>query len=111
VCLIDKEGKIVFVGHPASRDLEKDIDALLKGEVLVGNGTTVPKKEEEEKGDDKEISAAEFKAATEHFMNGCEKLDVKADAAKLQRAFFVLDIDQTVDKKTGKLAGDIICIT
>jgi hypothetical protein len=37
--LVDTNGKIVFVGHPASRDLEKDIDALLKGETLTGEGT------------------------------------------------------------------------
>jgi thiol-disulfide isomerase/thioredoxin len=39
VLLVDTKGKIVFVGHPASRDLEKDIDALLKGETLSGEGT------------------------------------------------------------------------
>jgi len=39
VLLVDTKGKIVFMGHPASRDLEKDIDALLKGETLSGEGT------------------------------------------------------------------------
>jgi hypothetical protein len=39
VVLIDTHGKIVYIGHPATRDLEKDIDALLKGEVLKGEGT------------------------------------------------------------------------
>ena len=29
--LIDTEGKIVFVGHPSERDLEADINTLLKG--------------------------------------------------------------------------------
>jgi hypothetical protein len=29
VLLVDKSGKIVFIGHPASRELEKDIDTLL----------------------------------------------------------------------------------
>jgi len=37
--LVDKEGKIAFKGHPANRDLEKDIDTLLKGEALTGEGT------------------------------------------------------------------------
>jgi len=37
--LIDKQGKIAFKGHPANRpDLEKDLDALLAGEVLTGEG-------------------------------------------------------------------------
>jgi hypothetical protein len=34
VVLIDTEGKVVYIGHPASRDLEKDINTLLKGEAL-----------------------------------------------------------------------------
>ena len=29
----------MFIGHPATRDLEKDIDTLLKGEKLTGEGT------------------------------------------------------------------------
>jgi len=32
--LVDKEGTIVYKGHPAKRDLEKDIDALLKDEKI-----------------------------------------------------------------------------
>jgi hypothetical protein len=39
VLLVDTKGKIVFVGHPASRKLEEDIDKLLKGETLSGEGT------------------------------------------------------------------------
>jgi len=31
VLLVDTKGKIVFFGHPASRQLEQDIDSLLKG--------------------------------------------------------------------------------
>lgn len=34
VVLVDTEGKIVFVGHPSERDLEADINTLLKGEQL-----------------------------------------------------------------------------
>ena len=40
VLLVDTEGTIVFVGHPANRKLEEDIDNLLKGEKLTGAGTT-----------------------------------------------------------------------
>lgn len=36
VLLVDTEGTIVFMGHPASRDIEKDIDTLLKGDKLTG---------------------------------------------------------------------------
>ena len=44
VILIDKEGKIAFSGHPSKRDLEKDIDVLLKGEKLTGDGVWVDTK-------------------------------------------------------------------
>jgi len=53
VMLIDKKGKIAFKGHPAHRDLEKDIDALLKDEELTGNGCASVKKEEKEEKEDK----------------------------------------------------------
>lgn len=39
VMLVDKTGTIVFKGHPASRDLEKDLDTLRAGEKLTGEGT------------------------------------------------------------------------
>ena len=32
--LVDTEGKIVFTGYPSERDLEADINTLLKGEQL-----------------------------------------------------------------------------
>jgi hypothetical protein len=37
--LVDTHGKIVFVGHPANRNLEEDFDNLLAGKVLTGKGT------------------------------------------------------------------------
>lgn len=36
VVLVDGNGKIAFVGHPATRKLEEDIETLLKGEPLKG---------------------------------------------------------------------------
>jgi len=39
VMLIDKNGKIAFMGHPANRkDLEADLDTLSKGETISGEG-------------------------------------------------------------------------
>jgi len=35
VVLVDTFGKCVFIGHPASRELESDINTLLKGEPLI----------------------------------------------------------------------------
>ena len=50
VALVDTEGKIVFVGHPASRKLEEDINNLLAGEKLTGAGTTAAGGDDEEEG-------------------------------------------------------------
>ena len=50
VALVDTEGKIVFVGHPASRKLEEDINNLLAGEKLTGAGTTAAGGDDEGEG-------------------------------------------------------------
>ena len=34
--LVDTQGVIVYKGHPTSRNLEQDIDALLKNEKITG---------------------------------------------------------------------------
>jgi hypothetical protein len=39
VMLVDGNGVIVFKGHPSVRKLEEDIEKLLKGEELTGEGT------------------------------------------------------------------------
>jgi len=52
VFLVDKQGKIVFMGHPSSRNLEKDINDLLDGKTLSGEGTG-PAAEGDAKDDDK----------------------------------------------------------
>jgi len=40
VVLVDTHGTIVFIGHPATRTLEDDIETLLKDEKLTGQGVT-----------------------------------------------------------------------
>lgn len=39
VWLVDTNGKIVFMGHPSTRNLEEDIDRLLAGATITGEGT------------------------------------------------------------------------
>lgn len=40
--LLDTKGRIVFMGHPATRkNLEEDFNTLLKGEALTGDGAWV----------------------------------------------------------------------
>ena len=51
VALIDTEGRIVFLGNPSERDLEADINTLLKGEKLtvkkeVESAENAPQKED-----------------------------------------------------------------
>ena len=38
VVLVDKQGKIAFLGHPNWRKLDEDINTLLKGKSLTGRG-------------------------------------------------------------------------
>lgn len=112
VALIDTQGKIVFIGHPASRpNLEKDIDTLLAGEKISGKGCE-PSQAAAEEEEGKEITSESFSTLSKRFLEGCEKLSgVSEEAAKLQRAFFVLVIDGAVNNETGKIHGEIQCIT
>jgi len=48
VLLVDTEGTIVFMGHPASQNIELCIDKLLKGDKLSGEGTTKAGGDDEE---------------------------------------------------------------
>lgn len=75
--IVDTEGTIVFMGHPASRNIEKDIDALLNGEKLTGEGTTAAGAKEEG-GDAKTTETAEI----EKFQNETSEWvkDMKAKA-------------------------------
>jgi hypothetical protein len=50
--LVDTQGKIVFIGHPAVRNLEKDIDELLEGKVISGEGTKAVGGEGSEEGEE-----------------------------------------------------------
>ena len=36
VILVDTQGKVVYIGHPMGRNLEQDIETLVKGEALKG---------------------------------------------------------------------------
>ena len=46
--IIDQSGKIVYTGHPVSRNLESDIEKLLAGRSLTGEGTTILQSEEDD---------------------------------------------------------------
>lgn len=57
--LVDTHGKIVWIGHPASRKLEEDINALLEGKELSG----VEGGDEEEEGGDEASGDLDFEKA------------------------------------------------
>jgi len=93
--LVDTHGKIVFIGHPASRKLEEDINTLLKGEAITGEGCA-PVGGAEEGGSGKNIPEDKQKLMVDKFTEACNGLlkdeEVKTAALQLQRAFFVLQI-------------------
>jgi hypothetical protein len=103
VMLVDQDGVIVFKGHPATRKLEEDLDALSKGEKLTGEGIKnepdAPSTEEEKpkaKEGFKEIDLNKANAEVDDFKKFCENLKTnesfKAAAEKVPRAFNVLVI-------------------
>ena len=42
VVLVNKEGKIAFIGHPSWRRLDEDINNLIKGKNITGRGCVSP---------------------------------------------------------------------
>jgi len=54
VWLVDTKGTIVFMGHPSTRKLEQDIDDLLEGKTITGEGTgSAASADKEEKSEGK----------------------------------------------------------
>jgi len=55
--LVDKEGKIAFKGHPANRpNLEDDINKLIAGEKLTGEGCVPAADKEGDAEEDKDFT-------------------------------------------------------
>jgi len=119
VMIIDKEGKIAFKGHPATRqDLEKDFDQLLKGdEPLTGQGTASAAKagaggdDDDEDGkqkddlDTKEINEEmdAFKKVAKDDLQKDETL--KALAKEMPRSFCVMVFSNGYTPNTQKWKG------
>jgi len=74
--LVDTQGKIVFVGHPASRKLEEDINALLKGEVITGDGCGAAAAETKEGATEggSSIEADKKQEMLKKFTDGCNEI-------------------------------------
>jgi len=115
--IIDKEGKIAFKGHPATRqDLAKDFDQLLKGEEpLTGQGTASANKpgaaDEEDDGktkddlDNKEVNEEidAFKKVAKEELQKDET--AKPLAKEMPRSFCVMVFKNNYDPSTEKWKG------
>ena len=102
VLLVDTHGKIVFMGHPASRKIEEDIDKLLKDEKLTGEGTKGTGADDEEDSGSKKVATTEeilkFKSDTAEWVT-----KVKDKCSSIQRAFLVMTSDQALNLDDGTL--------
>jgi len=112
VMLVDKEGKIAFKGHPANRkNLEQDIDDLIAGKALTGEGTGPAPVVEGEKAPaipegfeelDADVIGREVET-NKLTLEGFAKDDSMKDAAdKCPRAFCVIVLNQNYMPATGK---------
>jgi len=106
--MIDTHGKIVFIGHPASRpNLEQDLNDLKDGKTITGEGCSAD-------GDDggadgsagKSCKGDEAKTAIESFKTDSQAImDASKDAVSgMPRAFLVLVVEGKYDWKTKDLS-------
>ena len=112
VMLVDTHGKIVYKGHPASRQLEEDIDSLLKDTPITGTGTQPAGKKEAESSDAGTGPESEaVNAAVEKFKAESKKMmDDNSDAFKaFQRAFLVLVKESKYSMSESKWNHKLTC--
>ena len=78
--LIDKQGKIAFLGHPTWRRIDEDINQLVKGKKLAGRGTeTLESMREKQWGTEGLVDQKDVETVTKSFMNQCNALVAKHD--------------------------------
>lgn len=113
VALVDTEGKIVFVGHPASRpNLEKDINDLLDGVKITGAGCSPAGAAG---GDDDEafklnVESDKVEEALKTFNEMSDKLlteESKKSFEGMPRAFCVLVHEQQYNCKEKKTENNM----
>lgn len=117
VMLLDKKGKIVFKGHPASRkNLEQDMNDLMNGKELTGEGTAPANgngdEGKEEKRDDKAIPEGFSEMKKEEVDKECEEHakvmeawktdeDLATTAKECPRAFCVIVLVENYYPESG----------
>lgn len=112
VALVDTKGNIVFVGHPASRKLEEDINTLLKGEKISGAGTTAAGGDDEDEELTSNVPADSsvsdmIKKFNELSEQHCQTEETKTACEGMPRAFCVLVHEQKYDCKKGELINNL----
>lgn len=99
--LLDTTGKIVFIGHPMTRNLEEDIDNLLAGKTISGKGCGA------EAAAAGGLDAAKYSEAKSFFHSKCDEIlkneSVKAAASKMMRSFLVMTSEGSWDSASGSL--------
>jgi hypothetical protein len=114
VVLVDTLGVIVYKGYPEKRNLEQDIDALLKGEKITGPWTErAAAKLVRDKAGVSRTGEALSSAAKDMFLKQAEEFrEANVDALLgLQKACFVLVDDSSLDIKTGAFSHWLTCET
>jgi len=105
VALVDGEGNIAFIGHPASTNLEADIETLLKGGKL-GGGADAQGGNAGQDDKFKDLDLAKVSTDIHSFKRSIEKLtnnaDLKKNAANLARDLVVLVKIVKYDSGKGK---------
>lgn len=111
VFLVDKSGKIVFKGHPMTRNLENDINDLLADKTLTGEGTG-PSTEESAADEGKAQDQGAVTEAVAKFETDAKAFIQRDDVKKvggLMRAFCVL-VD-SAEVKDGAVIHKPVCHT
>lgn len=98
VVLIDTEGKIAFVGHPAEIDLEQGIEKLLKGQTLGGGAGG---EDGEDEGDYSEMDVSKVLTEMDSYQSKLDGLK-GVNATGLVRDFVVLIRETQANPATGK---------
>lgn len=107
--MVDKEGKIVFIGHPATRtNLEEDLQTLMDDGKITGPGTSAAGGDDDEGagGAGKKCAGDEATAIIESFNKSAKEVmeGVKDTASGCPRAFLVLVTEGTYDVSAKSLS-------
>lgn len=115
--LVDKQGKIAFIGHPSWRALDEDINNLIKGKKISGKGCVNPTEAFAQNWSKEGIvEPTEVDPLIKEFMTKCnemtQKHDIESTSASMKQCVAQLVHNVKVDMKakthTHKLRVDFV---